>query len=173
MKRIKKIYGEDQSKRELELSKEFLKKSNERMDNDNPLFCVIENQFNMIFLFGDFITQSSKLDHLKLKQATQKNNEFDIRGNEEFVFTYGLANDEMVLHLCIKIRQPEMMKEFKQKAKQIGVHIVHIGQIWIQTRVLFKAQILYLIPFRLITFFQSCDIFFITAKLHQIHSNRI
>ncbi|ETO07540.1 hypothetical protein RFI_29852, partial [Reticulomyxa filosa] len=66
-KELKKKYGEDQSKQELELSKEFLKKSNERMDNDNPLSCVIEKCF-------------------KRKYCQKK-----------FVFTYGLAKNEIVL----------------------------------------------------------------------------
>ncbi|ETO00529.1 hypothetical protein RFI_36911 [Reticulomyxa filosa] len=55
----------------------------------------------LTFSFGDFTTQESRPDYLELKQAVQKNNEFDIRGNEELVFTYGLANNEIILVLSI------------------------------------------------------------------------
>ncbi|ETO03164.1 hypothetical protein RFI_34246, partial [Reticulomyxa filosa] len=114
---LKKKYRNDRLQRELELNKIFLKKLDERMDNGNPLSCVIE-KFNsnelkgsietrlkpirhLTFSVGDFTTQESRPDHLELKQVMQKNNEFDIRGNEELVFAYGLTNNEMVLVVSI------------------------------------------------------------------------
>ncbi|ETO01062.1 hypothetical protein RFI_36378, partial [Reticulomyxa filosa] len=72
---LKKEYSNNRSKRESELNKTFLKKLNERMNNGNSLSCDINN--------------------------SPKKNEFDIRGNEELVFAYGLANNEMVLVLSI------------------------------------------------------------------------
>ncbi|ETO16182.1 Protein kinase domain containing protein, partial [Reticulomyxa filosa] len=114
---LKKKYSSDRSKRELDLNETFLKTLDERMNNDNPLFCVIKkchsNELKgnidttlkpirrLMFSFGDFTTQESRPDHLELKQAVQKNNEFDIRGNEELVFAYGLANNEVVLVVSI------------------------------------------------------------------------
>ncbi|ETO02884.1 Transverse filament protein of the synaptonemal complexis, partial [Reticulomyxa filosa] len=106
---LKKKYRNDRLQRELELNKIFLKKLDERMDNGNPLSCVIEKKYrnkikaNSTFdvFIGDFTTQESRPDHLELKQVMQKNNEFDIRGNEELVFAYGLTNNEMVLVVSI------------------------------------------------------------------------
>ncbi|ETN97372.1 viral A-type inclusion protein, partial [Reticulomyxa filosa] len=114
---LKKEYSSDLSRRELELNKEFLKRLDEKMNNNNPLSCVIEKCHNnelkgsietrlkpiqhLGFVFGDFNIQGSKSDHLELKQVVQKNNEFDIRGNEELIFTYGLANNEIVLVVSI------------------------------------------------------------------------
>ncbi|ETO05259.1 hypothetical protein RFI_32137, partial [Reticulomyxa filosa] len=114
---LKKEYENDRSKRELELNKEFLKKLDESMNNDKLLPCVIkECQNNVLqgsigtrlkpvqhlaFAFGNFVTQDSRPNHLKLKQVIQRNNDFDIRGNEELVFAYGLASNEIVLVLSI------------------------------------------------------------------------
>ncbi|ETO33847.1 hypothetical protein RFI_03249, partial [Reticulomyxa filosa] len=70
------------------------------MNNNNPL-PVLKPIQRLGFVFGDFNIQGSKPDHLELKQVVQKNNEFDIRGNEELIFTYGLANNEIVLVVSI------------------------------------------------------------------------
>ncbi|ETO01061.1 hypothetical protein RFI_36379, partial [Reticulomyxa filosa] len=114
---LKKDYNNNRSNRESELNKTFLKKLNERMNNDNSLSYDIKKCYNnelrgsietklkpirhLTFSFGDFTTQDSRPDHVELKQAVQKKNEFDIRGNEELIFAYGLANNEMVLVLSI------------------------------------------------------------------------
>ncbi|ETO08261.1 hypothetical protein RFI_29128, partial [Reticulomyxa filosa] len=114
---LKETYNSNRKRQELELNKIYLQKLDQKMDNGCSLTCRIENyQDNKIsvsintrlksiryltFTFGNFTAKNPKSGHLVLKQATQKKKEFEIHGNEELVFAYGLSNNEMVLVVSI------------------------------------------------------------------------
>jgi len=85
---LKRQYVENRDGEEKKLNKEYLKKLNEKMKDDNNLICMIDKcqqkEFkgmidtrlkpiqHLTFVFGEIRTQDSKPDNLELKQVMQK-----------------------------------------------------------------------------------------------------